>query len=82
MVGAQQAIETTLATGANTPLSHCHAWLGATQYSVQLANTHTQCTLNWMARDRQAVREAGKERGRMEDGRKGRVGEGGSKGRE
>ena len=81
MVGARSlkvtaAIETTPATGANT---QCHAWLCVTQYCTQysLQNTHT-CTLNWTA----AGREGGKARGRMEDGSKVSVGEGGSKGRE
>ena len=46
-------------------LSQCHAPLGATQYSVA-CQTH-----------RQAGREAGKERGRMEDGREGEQWEGG-----
>ena len=36
----QRPIEITSATGATLPLSHCHTWIGETQwaYSVQLAN--------------------------------------------
>ena len=80
----QRAIETTLATGANTPLSHCHAWLGYTILSAACQSTHTWCTLNWTAGGRHAGRAAGKERGRMGVGGRelGEGGERGSKGRE
>ena len=57
----------TLAAAMNTPLSQCHASLGATQYSAA-CQTHIRCTLNWTG---QAGKEAEKERGRMEDGREG-----------
>ena len=60
----------------DTPLSQCHASLGATQYSAA-CQTHLRCTLNWTA----AGRDAEKERGRMEDGREG-VREQGEFGRE
>ena len=64
------------------PISQCHAWLGATKYSAA-CQTHIRCTWNWTAGVRHAGREAGKERGRMEDGREQREGgEGMSKGTE
>ena len=44
------------------PLYQCHAWLGVTQYSAA-CQIHIQCTLNWTAGGRQA----GQERGRMEE---------------
>ena len=73
----------------NTPLSQCHALLGAKQCSAA-CQTHIRCTLNWTAAGRQGEREAEKERGRMEDGREGAKGgweqgntrEGGRGGRE
>ena len=65
--------ETKPVVAMNTPLSHCHAWLGATQYSVQFPkHTHTHTELDG---GRQADREGGREeRGRMEDGREGAMG--------
>ena len=62
----QRAIKTTPFSGANSLLSQCHAWLVAIQFSAP-CQTHIQCTLNWTARGR----HAGKERGRMDDGREG-----------
>ena len=56
----RRTIETTPSSGANTPLSQCHAWLGATQYSAA-CQTYIRCTLNWTPVGRQAGREAGKE---------------------
>ena len=53
---------------ARTP--QCHAWLGAAHFSA-VCQTHIRCSLNWTAGDRQAGREAGKGRGRMEYGREG-----------
>ena len=49
------------AVAINTPLSQCHAWLGAIQCSVP--NTQTRCTLSWTAGDRQARREGTREGG-------------------
>ena len=61
----------------NTPLYECHASLGTTQYSVQLAK-HTRTVFIEL----DCGSQAGKERGRMEGGREGARGgwEGGSKG--
>ena len=56
----------------NTPLSRCHAWPGATQYSAA-CRTHRH-EIHLVGRrevGRQAGREgAGKERGRKEGGNK------------
>ena len=56
------------------PIVSCHAWLGATQYSVA-CQTHIRCTLNWTAGSRHAGRQGGRE-GPMKngDGRKGAKG--------
>ena len=52
----------------------------ARRYTIlcSLQNTHIRCSLNWKAGGRHAWREAGKERGRMGDGRE----QGGGGGRE
>ena len=73
-----RVIETTRATGAHTPLSHCHASLGATQYSVQLANQHTHTHMVYIELNggRQAGWEGGREGWRM-GGREQREGGGG-----
>ena len=43
----------------NTPLSQCHALLGAIQYSAAW-QTHIRCTLNWTAACPQAVKRQGR----------------------
>ena len=64
------APQTTLAAAMNTPLSQCHAPLGATQYNAA-CHIALHCTLNWTAAGMLAGREAEKERGRMDDWREG-----------
>ena len=40
----ERSLKVTTAAGTNAPLSQRHAWLGPTQYAVQLAkHTYTQC---------------------------------------
>ena len=53
----------------NTPLSQCHASLGATQYSAA-CQTHIRCTLNWTPADRQGGRQRRSEEGWRVGGKK------------
>ena len=77
----QRVIEIISATGATPPLSHCHAWIGDTQwaYLVQLGNhTHTRCALSFTASrlaEGRGGRGGGGE-GRRGVGREGMGGEG------
>ena len=64
--------QTTGAPAMNTPLSQCHASLGAKQwaYSVQLAK-HTRTVYIELHGSRQTVREGGREEARKDEGREG-----------